>query len=50
MFSPESQYAGDIYNQNYQGNLAASTASAKNRASLIGAGIGAMGQAASKMP
>jgi len=50
MFSPESQYAGDIHNQNYQGNLAASTASAKNKASLIGAGIGAMGQAASKMP
>ena len=50
MFSPESQYAGDIYNQNYQGQLAARTASAKNRASLIGAGIGAMGQAAGSMP
>jgi hypothetical protein len=43
MFSPESQYAGDIYNQNYQGQLAARTASAKNRASLIGAGLGAAG-------
>ena len=43
MFSPESQYAGDIYNQNYQGELAARTASAKNRASMIGAGLGAAG-------
>jgi len=43
MFSPESQYAGDIYNQNYQGVLAARTASAKNRASMIGAGLGAAG-------
>ena len=43
MFSPESQYAEDIYNQNYQGQLAARTASAKNRASLIGAGMGAFG-------
>ena len=43
MFSPESQYAGDIYNQNYQGELAARTASAKNRASMIGAGMGAFG-------
>ena len=43
MFSPESQYAGDIYNQNWQGELAARTASASNRASMIGAGIGAVG-------
>ena len=43
MFSPESQYAGDIYNQNYQGVLAARTATAKNRASMIGAGLGAVG-------
>jgi len=43
MFSPESQYAGDIYNQNYQGILAARTATAKNRASMIGAGLGAAG-------
>ena len=43
MFSPESQYAGDLYNQNWQGQLAARTASAKNRASMIGAGIGAAG-------
>ena len=44
MFSPESQYAADIYNQNYQGQLAARTATAKNRASMIGAGIGAFGK------
>ena len=43
MFSPESQYAADIYNQNYQGQLAARTATAKNRASMIGAGMGAVG-------
>ena len=43
MFSPESQYAGDIYNQNWQGELAARTASASNRASMIGAGLGAVG-------
>ena len=44
MFSPESQYAADIYNQNYQGQLAARTATAKNRAAMIGAGIGAFGK------
>ena len=43
MFSPESQYAGDIYNQNYQGQLAARTASARNRASMIGGAFGAIG-------
>lgn len=46
MFSPESQYAADIYNQNYQGQLAARTATAKNRASMIGGGIGAFGKMA----
>jgi hypothetical protein len=45
MFSPESQYAGDIHNQNYQGQLAARTASAKNKASLIGAGMNMVGSA-----
>ena len=43
IFSPESQYAGDIYNQNYQGQLAANTASAKNRASMWGAAMGGVG-------
>ena len=45
MFSPESQYAGDIHNQNYQGSLAARTASAKNKASMIGAGMSMFGSA-----
>lgn len=44
LFNPESAYAGNIYNQNYQGQLAARTANASNRASMIGAGIGALGQ------
>ena len=43
MFSPESQYAGDIYNQNYQGELSARTASAKNKAAMWGAGMSAVG-------
>ena len=43
MFSPESQYAGDIYNQNYQGQLAARTATAKNKAAMWGAGMSAVG-------
>ena len=43
MFSPESQYAGDIYNQNYQGVLAARTATAKNQASMMAAGMSAAG-------
>ena len=43
IFSPESQYAGDLYNQDYQGKLAARTATARNRASMWGAGIGAVG-------
>tara|TARA_B100000686_G_scaffold44472_1_gene47050 strand:- start:70 stop:1101 length:1032 start_codon:yes stop_codon:yes gene_type:complete len=47
MFSPESQYAGDIYNQNWQGQLAARTASAKNRGSIFGSAIGAIGKVGS---
>ena len=43
IFNPESQYSADINNQNYQGSLAARTASASNRASILGAGIGAFG-------
>jgi len=43
MFSPESQYAGDIYNQQWQGELAARTATAANRAAISGAMIGAVG-------
>lgn len=43
LFNPESSYAGNIFNQNYQGQLSARTASAANRAAMIGAGIGAVG-------
>lgn len=43
LFNPESQYAADIYQNNYQGQLAARTASAANKGALIGAGIQAAG-------
>lgn len=46
LFNPESQYAGDIYNQNYQGQLAANTASAANSAALTGGIIGGVGKIA----
>lgn len=46
LFNPESQYAADIANQNYQGQLAARTATASNRTALIGAGIKAVGSIA----
>lgn len=49
LFNPESQYAGDIANQNYQGTLSARTASAANQTALIGAGMQAAGSAASSM-
>lgn len=45
LFNPESQYAADIYNQNYQGTLAARTATAANRSAITGAVIGAVGSA-----
>lgn len=47
LFNPESQMAADFANQNYQGTLAARTASAANKSALIGAGISAAGSAAS---
>ena len=43
IFSPESAYAQNIYAGNYQGNLAAKTATANNRAAIMGAGLGAFG-------
>jgi len=43
LFNPESSYAGNIFNQNYQGELSARTATAANKAAMIGAGIGAVG-------
>lgn len=49
LFSPESAYAGDVYNTNYNANAAANIASANNKTALIGAGISAAGSAASSM-
>ena len=43
LFNPESQYAADIYGGNYQGQLAARTASGANQAALLGGGLGAIG-------
>lgn len=43
LFNPESQYAADIYNQNYQGQLAARTATAANKSAILGGAIGAVG-------
>lgn len=49
LFSPESAYAGDVYNTNYNANAAANIASANNKTALIGAGISAAGSAGSSM-
>ena len=43
IFNPESQYAGDIYNQAWQGNLSANTANANNRAAMFGGAMGMLG-------
>ena len=43
LFQPESGYAQQMYNQQWQGQMAASTANAANSAALTGAGIGAAG-------
>ena len=46
LFSPESQYAGDIGMGNYQGQLAARTASAQARSAIFGGiaqGLGSIG-------
>lgn len=43
LFNPESGYAQQMYNQQWQGELSARTASAANKAALWGAGIGAVG-------
>lgn len=42
LFNPESQYAGDIYNQGFQAQMAARTASASNKAGLISGGLSAL--------
>jgi hypothetical protein len=43
LFNPESQYAGNLASANAQAKLAASTAMASNKAQMIGAGLGAVG-------
>jgi len=43
LFQPESGYAQQMYNQQWQGQLAASTANAANKAAIGGAVIGAAG-------
>lgn len=44
IFNPESALSANIMNNNYQGQLAANTATASNRSGLIGAGIGGFGK------
>jgi len=43
LFNPESPYAQDIYNTNYNAQAAANIAGANSRSGMIGAGIGAAG-------
>jgi len=43
IFNPESQYAGDIYNQAWQGRLSANTANANNSAAMWGGAMGMLG-------
>ena len=45
LFSPESQYAADLVNSNMQSQLAARTASAQNRAGIIGGAFQGLGMA-----
>lgn len=49
LFNPESAYAGDIYNTNYNARAAAKIAQANNDAAITSAGISAAGSAASAM-
>jgi len=46
MFNPESQYAGNLATQNYQGQMDARTATAANQAGMMAGLIGGVGQAA----
>ena len=46
IFNPESQYAGNLATQNYQGEMDARTATAANQAGMMGGLIGGVGQAA----
>jgi hypothetical protein len=49
MFNPESAYAGDIFNTNYNAQAAANIQSANNKNALIGAGISAAGSMGSNL-
>ena len=40
IFNPESQYAGQLATQNYQGQMDARTATASNRAGIMGGLLG----------
>jgi hypothetical protein len=44
LFNPESAYASDIFNTNYNGQAATNIAGANNANALLGAGLGAFGQ------
>jgi len=46
MFNPESQYAGNLATQNYQGQMDARTATAANQAGMMAGLMGGVGQAA----
>lgn len=48
-FNPESAYAGDVFNTNYNAQAAANIGAANNRAALTGAAISAAGSAAGAM-
>ncbi len=43
LFNPESQYGADLNQGNYEGDLAARTATANSRAGLYGGALGALG-------
>jgi len=49
LFNPESAYAGDIYNTNYNAKAAAKIAKANNDAAITSAGISAAGSIGSSM-
>lgn len=42
LFNPESQYAGDIRNQGWQGNLQAEMGNAANMSGILGSALGAL--------
>jgi hypothetical protein len=48
-FNPESGYAADIFNTNFNSQAAANIASANNKTALTAAGISAAGKVGSSM-